>query len=124
MIDLLFLQRFLGLFSSGQLQVLELPPWKAKSATYKRFRLTSGLGIEVDLLSLGATVTSIRVPDKDGVLSDVVLGFDDIETYLEHCEDSRGNCLGSILGRNVQPMDGCGCVSRFLFLHRKLAVSV
>ena len=86
--------------------------------------MTNGLGIEVDLLSLGATVTSVRVPDKDGVLSDVVLGFDDVETYLEHCGDGRGHCLGSILGRNVQPMDGCGYVSRFLFMHKKLAVSV
>jgi hypothetical protein len=33
----------------------------------------------VQVISYGATVTSIQTPDKDGKLDDVVLGYDDMK---------------------------------------------
>lgn len=38
-------------------------------------------GMEAHILTLGAIVQSLRVPDKHGELDDVVLGFDDLEPY-------------------------------------------
>lgn len=38
---------------------------------------------EVSITTWGAAVTSVRVPDRDGVLSDVVLGFDTLAPYLK-----------------------------------------
>ena len=38
----------------------------------------SGRGIEVQVLTLGCTITSIKVPDRNGHIDDVVLGFDDL----------------------------------------------
>jgi aldose 1-epimerase len=38
---------------------------------------------EVSIATWGATVTSVRVPDRTGTLADVVLGFDTLEPYLK-----------------------------------------
>jgi aldose 1-epimerase len=38
--------------------------------------------IEVRITNLGATITSIRTPDRNGQLGDIVLGFDDLKGYL------------------------------------------
>ena len=41
-----------------------------------RYTLRNQNGMKVDVLSLGGIITSIRVPDKHGSLTDVVLGYD------------------------------------------------
>lgn len=38
-------------------------------------------GIEAHILTLGAVVQRVLVPDNKAVLGDVVLGFDDLEPY-------------------------------------------
>lgn len=45
----------------------------------KKFTLKNQAGQEVDIISYGATITSIRTQDKEGNIADVVLGFDNIE---------------------------------------------
>jgi aldose 1-epimerase len=39
-------------------------------------------GFEVRLISYGAAIQSILAPDRDGLLADVVLGFDDLKDYV------------------------------------------
>src|SRR5262245_31768892 len=46
------------------------------------FALTGAGGIEIGITNYGATVTSIKVPDRDGKLGDVVLGFEKLDSYL------------------------------------------
>ncbi|PWZ41489.1 hypothetical protein Zm00014a_033690 [Zea mays] len=41
-----------------------------------------GGSVRVRLTNVGAAVTSFLVPDKNGVLADVVLGFDSLDPYL------------------------------------------
>ena len=48
----------------------------------ERFRLANAGGIEADLISYGAAVASLRVPDRHGRRADVALGFDDREGSL------------------------------------------
>lgn len=43
--------------------------------------LRNANGVEVTILHLGATIQSLLVPDIDGNLADVVLGFDSVEPY-------------------------------------------
>ena len=47
----------------------------------ERFTLTNGSGAVLRLIALGATVTELRVRDRSGELSDIVLGFDDVPGY-------------------------------------------
>ena len=51
--------------------------------------------MRVTLLSYGATIQSIVVPDRDGVLTDVLLGYESVKEY----EENNGHFGGSI-GRN------------------------
>ncbi|XP_043495267.1 galactose mutarotase-like [Polistes fuscatus] len=61
----------------------------------RRYTLTNKNKAIVKLISWGAGIQSIKVPNKKGVISDVVLGFDDMNGYLEN------RYMGSILGRLV-----------------------
>ena len=54
----------------------------------------SGDGIKVTILPLGATITSVRVPDKHGNRGECVLGFDREEPYL-----GKNPFFGSVAGR-------------------------
>lgn len=47
-----------------------------------KYTLKNDRGMEVDLITYGATVTAIRIPGKDKEPGDVVLGFDTLEEYL------------------------------------------
>jgi len=58
------------------------------------FTLTNENGMEVSITNYGGIVTSIKVPDKDGNIEDVVLGFDDLEKYK-----SGHPFFGAITGR-------------------------
>ncbi|VDL62403.1 unnamed protein product [Nippostrongylus brasiliensis] len=57
-------------------------------------RLTNGNGMRLELLNLGASVRSIIVPNREGVMTDVALGFDSVKAY-----ESDQNLIGSTLGR-------------------------
>jgi aldose 1-epimerase len=49
------------------------------------FTLTNRHGVQVQAMTFGAIITSLRVPDRHGTLADVVLGFDSLGPYLgEH----------------------------------------
>ena len=48
------------------------------------------------LTDLGATLVKLFVPDRNGNLADVVLGFDDPQAYCE-----SGTFFGAIVGRNA-----------------------
>jgi len=48
------------------------------------FTLTNSHGMEARIMTWGAGVVSLKVPDAQGHLGDVVLGFDDLDGYLKH----------------------------------------
>ncbi len=52
-------------------------------------------GMEISIINFGGAVTSLKVPDKDGKIRDIVLGYDDIESY-----ENQTAYLGVIIGRN------------------------
>ena len=50
-------------------------------------------GMEVCVINYGARIVSVMVPDKEGKLQDVVLGFDNIDGYLNN-ENNFGAAIG------------------------------
>lgn len=50
-----------------------------QSTSIRRFTWRNSNNISVQLITYGATITSIKLPDKGGKVEDVVLGFDDIQ---------------------------------------------
>ena len=58
------------------------------------YTLTNENGAYVQLSSVGAGIVSIAVPDKDGKLADVVLGYPEAASYF-----GDGPCAGKVPGR-------------------------
>lgn len=58
------------------------------------FRIENEYGAYAEFTNYGATVTAINVPDKNGTIANVVLGFDNLQAYL------NDSCyIGSTIGR-------------------------
>ncbi len=64
----------------------------------KLYTLDNGK-IQVSITNVGATITSIRTPDRDGNVKDIVLGFDDPRVYLDPEYNAGGFYLGATVGR-------------------------
>ncbi len=58
------------------------------------FVLKNGKGMEVCITNFGGRIVSVMVPDKDGMMRDVVLGFDSIQDYIKYSTD-----FGATIGR-------------------------
>ena len=58
------------------------------------FVLKNTNGMEVCITNFGGRIVSIMVPDKEGIMRDVVLGFDSIQDYVNH-----PNNFGATIGR-------------------------
>lgn len=58
------------------------------------YTITNVNGASVTLSTLGAGITSVNVPDKDGKIEDVVLGYENPADFLYD-----GPCAGKIPGR-------------------------
>jgi aldose 1-epimerase len=58
------------------------------------FTLTNAHGVEVRAITHGGIILSLRVPDRNGQLDDVVLGYDSLEGYLR-----SSPYFGAIVGR-------------------------
>src|SRR5690606_10587687 len=48
----------------------------------KLFTLTNANGMEVKITNYGGIITSVVVPDRDGALENVTLGFDNLDAYV------------------------------------------
>ena len=46
------------------------------------FTLKNRAGLEIEITNYGGVVTALRVPDRNGEVEDIVLGFDTVDEYL------------------------------------------
>lgn len=58
------------------------------------YTLTNRHGMLVKITDFGGIITQIHAPDRDGVLADVVLGFDSVEPYA-----ANSPYFGALIGR-------------------------
>ncbi|MDR1601396.1 MAG: galactose mutarotase [Tannerella sp.] len=64
-------------------------------------RMTSGSGAYMEVINYGATIVSIFVPDKNGVLDNVVLKYEDFSQYMWNKA-----LLGATVGRVANRIAG------------------
>ena len=62
--------------------------------TVDAYTLRNAHGVEVRAITYGGIITSLKVPDRQGALADVVLGFNSLDGYL-----SDHPFFGAIIGR-------------------------
>ena len=78
------------------ISVKELPAWIDKEGReVRRFNLSNSAGLSASVMSWGAAVTSIVLPDGE----DVVLGFDSIEEYQGEDNPYFGATVGRVANR-------------------------
>ena len=58
------------------------------------YTLTNANGLVVKITDFGGIITELHAPDRDGVLADIVLGYDSVEPYVN---DSP--YFGALIGR-------------------------
>lgn len=60
------------------------------------FTLSNANGVRARVINYGAILVNLFIPDKDGNVEDVVLGFDTLEGYYDN-----GSFLGATIGPNA-----------------------
>ncbi|MBO5806317.1 MAG: galactose mutarotase [Tidjanibacter sp.] len=58
------------------------------------YTMRNSKGYEVELCNMGAAIVGIRVPDKEGNVADVALGYENRMDYV-----TEGPCMGKVPGR-------------------------
>lgn len=66
--------------------------------TVLEYTMTNDSGASASILTYGGVISKIIVPDKDGTMKNVVVGFDSLEGYL-NCPDFIGAAIGRSAGR-------------------------
>jgi aldose 1-epimerase len=74
--------------------IVKNPFGTTKEGPVNIFTLKNQNNMEVKILDFGGTIVSIKVPDKNGVMGDVVLGFEKMDDYA-----NNGPFLGTLIGR-------------------------
>jgi len=63
------------------------------------YTLKNDHGMQVRIMTRGATIVNIHAPDKDGKVADVVLGFDDVAGYESEDNQYFGCTTGRVCNR-------------------------
>src|SRR3954470_14524706 len=70
------------------------------------YTLTNAKGMEARITNYGGVVVSLKVPDRNGVLGDVVQGFDSLTDYTSADYLKANGHYGSIIGRFANRIRG------------------
>ena len=71
-----------------------------KTEVYQ-YTMTNGHGVSASFITLGGVWVSMLVPGRDGQMEDVVLGYDDLDSYLKNPPH-----FGAPIGRNANRIGG------------------
>lgn len=63
-------------------------------ASVEQYTLKNANGVEMNVITYGGRITSLKVPNKKGTLENVVLGFDNFEDY-----EKDNPFFGALIGR-------------------------
>ncbi len=66
----------------------------SEGVSVHRYVLTNNKGVEAVVISYGATLVSLRVPDRNGKAADIVLGYDNLDGY-----EQGKSYFGATIGR-------------------------
>lgn len=66
----------------------------ADGKSVEQFTLTNSKGAEAKIITYGGIVTSLKVPDKNGKFGQVVLGYDNLQSY-----ENDSFYIGALVGR-------------------------
>ena len=77
-----------------KIEVARVASSKAPGGRLSFYTMTNSFGAEVRLTDIGAAIVGITVPDRNGVMKDVALGYRDLDDYFYD-----GPAMGKNVGR-------------------------
>ncbi len=77
------------------------PAGSANGTAVETITLKNGAGVSAKILTYGATLQSLSGPGKDGTIADVLLGYDDLKSYVDY-----PNYFGVTVGRYANRIAG------------------
>lgn len=95
---------------AGQSESKETKPMNARQESYGQmpdgtpvelYTLVNANGLKAKIINYGAILVSLEVPDRNGKLADVVLGYNSLDDYLK-----RGGLFGAVVGRYANRIGG------------------
>ncbi len=95
---------------AGQSEKKETKPMNARQESYGQtpdgtpvelYTLVNASGLKAKIISYGAILVSLEVPDRNGNLADVALGYNSLDDYLK-----RGGLFGAVVGRYANRIGG------------------
>jgi len=90
----LLLLLFSSAVANAQATVTKAPFGTADGQSVDLYTLRNVHGVEAKITNYGGILVSLKVPDRNGKFDDVVLGFNDLDTYL------KGHpYFGALIGR-------------------------
>ena len=66
-----------------------------------KYYISNSKGMKAGVINYGAILVNLFVPDKNGNMADVVLGYDTLEPYFEN-----GSFFGATVGPNANRIEG------------------
>lgn len=78
----------------SQSSITQTPFGQADGRAVELFTLRNARGAEAKICNYGGIVVSLKVPDRNGNLDDVVLGYDNLDGYLKN-----NPYFGALIGR-------------------------
>ncbi|MCL2692984.1 MAG: galactose mutarotase [Rikenellaceae bacterium] len=82
----------------SRIVMTEVHSKKAPGGKLKFYTMTNATGAQVVLTDIGAAIVSVTVPDKNGRMADVALGYRDADDYF-HDDPAMGKTVGRYANR-------------------------
>jgi len=80
---------------SMKASITEKPFGNYYNAPVTEYTLTNSSGMQASILNYGGTITKLMVPDRNGKMGDVVLGFETFGGYMQ----KKDPYIGALVGR-------------------------
>jgi aldose 1-epimerase len=68
---------------------------------FPEYTITNDRGLEVSITTYGGAITSLKTPDRQGNLGDIVLGFETLDDYVKN-----PRYFGALIGRHANRIAG------------------
>lgn len=69
------------------------------------YRLANDHGLAVEIMNYGGIIVSLRAPDREGNVEDIVLGFNSLDGYLSDAYRQLNPYFGALIGRYGNRID-------------------
>ena len=79
--------------------ITEKPFGNYYNAPVTEYTLTNSSGMQASILNYGGTITKLMVPDRNGKMGDVVLGFETFGGYMQKKDPYMGALVGRYANR-------------------------